>query len=307
MQPTRRQLLGASAAAAIGAVTRQSHAAAVPPAKYGIPGEIKPGFQLSLAAYSLRQYLPQDGKKGKFTLHDLLDYAAIWGLTALEPTSYYFDSEDIAYVHSLKAKAFKLGIDISGTSIRNDFCLPPGAERDAQLAHVKKWVDIALALGAPCIRIFAGKAKGGEREQDFARAAEAMKTACDYAGTKGIFLAIENHGYLTETAADVLRFIDTVKHEWLGLNLDTGNFVRDPYENIALAAPKAITVQVKEEVVAPGSPDPKKRVAADWPKIIEILRKARYRGYVALEYEGKKDPLVAVPRDLEKLRRIIAG
>ncbi|MCP4644823.1 MAG: sugar phosphate isomerase/epimerase [bacterium] len=298
MKPTRRELIGAGMAAVAGmAVTPR---AVAQPAEAEAPTS---QMRLSLAAYSFRDRLPSSKGEGTMTLHDLLDLAAQWRLDALEPTSYYFSSEDTAYLHSLKRKAFLLGLDISGTAIRDNLCFPTGEDLDREIAHVKKWVDHSVEFGAPCIRIFAGNPrKGLEREQAFAWATEGMKRCCDYAGTKGVFLAIENHGYLTETADDVLRTLDTVNHEWLGVNLDTGNFRKDPYKNIAKLAPKAINVQVKVEV---WSPDGKKKVPADFGRIGKILKETKYRGYVALEYEAKEDPMTAVPMHLETLRRAI--
>jgi len=301
MKPTRRQILGVGVATAIGAAVGTSRAAVAPQEPVMGGGTITSQLKLSLAGYSFRQYLPQGDKKGTMTLHDLLDMAAAWRLDALEPTSYYFESEDPAYLHSLKAKAFKLGLDISGTAIRDNLCLPPGDQRDAEIAHVKKWVDHAVAFGAPCIRVFAGgKSKDGGREQDFAWAIEGMKACCDYAGSRGVFLAIENHGYLTETAEDVLKMVDAVDHEWFGINLDTGNFHTDPYKSMELLAPKTITVQVKAEVRTDEG-----RGEADFARIAKILRDANYRGYVALEYEAKEDPMTAVPKYLAKLREAI--
>jgi sugar phosphate isomerase/epimerase len=299
MKPTRRQMLGAGIAAAIGAAGT-SRAAVVPATPSTGTGTIASQLKLSCAAYSFRQYLPQGDKKGTMTLHDLLELAAVWRLDALEPTSYYFSAEDKPYLHSLKAKAFKLGLDISGTAIRNNFCLPPGDKRDTEIAHVRKWVDHAVEFGAPVIRIFAGsKNPDAERETVLPWAIDCMKACCDYAGSRGVFLGIENHGYLTETAEDVLRIVDAVDHEWLGINLDTGNFVADPYTNIALAAPKAITVQVKVQV---RTTDGKGREEADFARIVSILRQANYRGHVALEYEASEDPMTAVPKYLAKLR-----
>jgi|TARA_B110000495_G_C22751826_1_gene440475 hypothetical protein len=46
-------------------------------------------------------------------------------------------------------------------------------------------------------------------------------------------------------------------------------------------------------------------VAADISRLIGILKKANYRGYVVLEYEAKEDPFTAVPRYLKELRQLI--
>ena len=300
MKPTRREALGAGVAAALGTMlgTSAIHAAPERPAV-----KMASQLKMSLAAYSFRQYLPQDGKAGTMTLFDLLEMAAGWRLDGVELTSYYFSSEDDAYLHALKAKAFRLGLDISGTAIRNNGCLPEGAARDADIAHVKKWVDHAVELGAPWIRVFAGnKAPQSERETDFKRATETLRPCCDYAGTRGVFLAVENHGYLTETAVDTLRMVETIKHEWFGVNLDTGNFDAKPYEQMALLAPKAINVHVKSEVC---KADGQGREEADFRRIAGILRASGYRGYLALEYEAQEDPMTAVPKCLDKLRDAI--
>jgi sugar phosphate isomerase/epimerase len=127
-----------------------------------------------------------------------------------------------------------------------------------------------------------------------------MKEACAYAGSKGIFLTIENHGYLTETADDLMKLLDGVSSEWLGINLDTGNFHGDPYENIAHAAPHAVTCQIKTMIRKPNSEE---REPADLARIIQILRDARYRGYLALEYEGNK-PHEEVPVYIQKLQAL---
>ena len=248
MKPTRREMLGAGIAATLGAAS-VADAAVVYEKPAENAGKITSQLKLSCAAYSFRDFLPSNKSKGAMTLHDFFDLAAEWRLDGVEPTSYYFTSEDTAYLHSLKAHAFKLGLDISGTAIRNNFCLPAGDARDAEIAHVKKWIDHSVEFGAPVIRIFAGNknAKAGD-EQAFKWAIECIKECCDYAGSRGVFLAIENHGYLTGTGADLLRITDAVDHEWFGINLDTGNFVEKPYENMAMVASKAINVQVKVEV-----------------------------------------------------------
>ncbi len=301
MKPTRRQILGAGLGAAAGLMLEPAKAAVVDRKPSMGDGKITAQMKLSLAAYSFRDYLPRGTKKGKMTLHDLLDLAAVWRLDALEPTSYYFSAEDTDYLVSLKTKAFKLGLDISGTAIGNNFCHPPGDKRDEEVASLKRWVDHATVIGAPVIRVFAGRKHGKtDREQAYAWAVEAMKESCDYAGTKGVFLAIENHGYLTETADDVLRFVDVIDNEWFGVNLDTGNFDDAPYENMIKLAPKAMNVQVKVRV-----PGDNGKEAADFARIVKILADANYRGYLALEYEEKEDPMTAVPAYLEQLRAAI--
>ena len=300
MKLTRRQALTVGMATAATMAARDGQAAVSPTKPVQGDGTIGPQLKLSCAAYSFRDYLPRGEKKGEMTLFDWLDLAAAWRLDGVELTSYYFTSEERKYMNDLKAKAFRLGLDVSATSVGNTFCLSSAEDRAKQVADVKRWIDHSVELGSPCLRVFAGgKPKDGERKRDFGFVVECLKECCDHAAACGVFLALENHGYLTETAAEVLDILAAVNHEWLGLNLDTGNFVSDPYGNIALAAPKALTIHAKVEV---RGVDGAGMESADFPRIIRILREANYRGYLSLEYEAKENAKKAVPETLARLR-----
>ena len=51
------------------------------------------------------------------------------------------------------------------------------------------------------------------------------------------------------TAEQMLTIVTAVKHDWFGINLDTGNFrTPDPYGDLAKLAPYAVVVQIKTEV-----------------------------------------------------------
>lgn len=301
MSPTtrRRFLQGAALAAAapLGLLAGRP-ALAIPPIGRTRPSHLK----LSLAAYSYRQFLT--GKPARMTLFDFVDLAADMGLDAVEPTSYYFPADvDTTYLHRLKQHAFNLGLDISGTSVGNNFCVPAGPARDAQLALVRTWVDRAAELDAPVIRIFAGTVpKGGKEEDAVALAIEGIRAALPYAAEKGVSLALENHGGITATPAQILHIVKTVDAPNFGVNLDTGNFHgADPYADLAELAPYAINVQVKTEISRKGA----RKEDADLARVVRILRDTKYSGYVVLEYEADEDPMKAVPRHVETLRKAI--
>jgi sugar phosphate isomerase/epimerase len=132
---------------------------------------------------------------------------------------------------------------------------------------------------------------------------EGIEECCHYAGNKGVFLALENHGGISVPADRLLEIVRQIRSPWFGLNLDTGNFhSEDPYAEMAKVAPFAINVQVKTEVTPKGST----KQPANLARVIRILREANYRGYVALEYEAAEDPKTAVPRHLAELRKLIS-
>lgn len=263
----------------------------------------EPRVRFSLAAYSYRELLT--GKPAKLTLADFIDDCARFKLDAVEPTSYYFPSPlTPEYLRQIKQQCFRLGLDISGTAVGNDFCHPAGAERDKQIASVKQWIDNAEILGAPVIRIFSGNAKRGQSTEEAHRlAVSGMEECCEYAGKHGITLALENHGGLTETADGLLALVRDVKSPWFGVNMDTGNFrTEDVYGDLAKIAPYTVNVQVKVVIAPKGG----KRERSDFGRLAKILRESGYRGYVALEFEEKGNPREECPKHLDQLREAFA-
>jgi sugar phosphate isomerase/epimerase len=65
--------------------------------------------------------------------------------------------ESPAYVNGLKKAAFRAGLDLVMLSIHQDFVSPDAAERQAAFDHTKHCIDLAAALGIPCIRINSGR------------------------------------------------------------------------------------------------------------------------------------------------------
>jgi sugar phosphate isomerase/epimerase len=260
-----------------------------------------PRMKLSLAAYSFRDSLA--GAKKSMTLDDFVDLASTYDLEAVEPTSYYFPEPPTpAYCRSLRRHAFLQGLAISGTAVRNTFTFPPGPALEKEIDHVKRWVDLAAELHAPTIRIFAGDLQKGTSEADARRwCVDAIHRACEYAGSRGVILALENHGGIVTTPDQLLAIVRDVKSDWFGVNLDTGNFRGpDPYAELAQAAPYAVVVQVKTEVSVNNGP----RQPADLARVISILRGINYRGFVTLEYEAPEDARLAVPAHLKRLRAL---
>lgn len=300
---TRRDVLAAGAVSAIGTWVTGALPIRTCRGIEPIERNGKAKFKFSLAAYSYRHLL--QGNPPKLTLHDFVRDCAEFGLEGTELTSYYFPHPVTAdYLYDLRRLCFRLGLDVSGTAVRNDFGLPPGQERDHWIAHVKSWVDYSVMLGAPVIRIFAGSVpRGSAPEEAHRRMVEAFEECCDYAGKHGVHLALENHGGPTATVDGLLALVREVKSPWFGVNLDTGNFRSDDiYGDLAKAAPYAINVQVKVVVVGP---DGKKR-PTDFRQLASILRQVGYRGYIVLEYEEAGDPRVECRRYLDALREAFA-
>jgi len=304
MQDSRRAFLTAIGAAAAGA--------ALP--VWAAPRQVTrrggPRMQLSLAAYSFRKYLTDyrragaGAKPGAMTLEDFVDICAEYGLEGTEITSYYVpDPLPDGHLQRLRRRAFLAGLTVSGTAIGNTFTHPPGAARDREIAYTKRWIDRAAEMGAPTIRIFAGDVQKGTTEAQAREwCLESIRECCDYAAPKGIILALENHGGIVTGAEQLLSIVREIKSDWFGVTWDSGNFRSDdPYAELEMAAPYAVTAQIKTTVGSPKGPRP-----ADLDRVVGILQKANYQGWVALEYEEEEEPKIAVPRYLAELRRLTA-
>ena len=299
----------------IGAVSAVAGLGVALPARLpGAPPRKRKGkarLNLSLAAYSFRDYFntathaqrkPKDAKI--IDMHGFIDYCADHELQGAELTSYYIEQKiDQAGLVALKRHAFLRGIAISGTAVGNEFTLPKGEKRDAQIAHVKKWIDNAAHMGAPHVRVFAGGALGQSLKQAQTLCIEALEEVGEYAGKHGVFLGIENHGGIVAEADSLLEIVKATRSDWVGINLDTGNFhTTDVYGDIARCTPYAVNVQLKVEIQPHGA---KQKSKADIKRLVRILRDGGYQGFVALEYEAVPDPWVAVPEWLDQLKEAI--
>lgn len=233
------------------------------------------------------------------TLEQFVRKCADMGLDGVELTAYYFPTTDEAYLHRLKRFVFLQGLDISGTAVGNNFCQPDPEAREQQVALVRRWIDVSASLGSPVLRVFAGPVPQGHTREDAVQwTIEALRKCAEYAEAKGVMLALENHGGITDTAESTLQILKGVGNDWVGLNLDFGNFHESPYEEIEAVAPYAVTTHAKIHTETPNG-----REALDYTRIAAIMFRNDYKGYISIEYEEPEDPVSAVPRFVSELRQ----
>lgn len=301
MPHSRRSFLTGTAAAAVATALPALPAAAMDAVKRAGPTRLRIG----LAAYSMRQYLQaKPGTQGAMDLLGFVDWAATLDTDSVELTSYFFpETVTKTYLNELKRRCHVNGLDISGGAIRNNFTLPPGPELEKWFSHLDMWLDHYAQLGAPVIRVFAGVPPDGvTEEQGIANAIANLRRACEMAATRGVILGLENHDYLTNIDR-MLPIVKAVDSPWFGVNLDSGNVDRpDVYPELAKIVPYALNVQLKVE-----TGPVKAKVDTDVPRVVDLLRKAGYRGYIVLEYESKPEPYEAIPKHLMALRAALSA
>lgn len=260
-----------------------------------------PKLKTALNAYSFVGPLSagKNGAPPEMTLFDLLEFCAEQNFDALDPTGYFFPGypnvPSDKYIAKFKKRAFELGLDISGTGIRNDFATSDKSVRRAGVKMAKEWIEAAAKLGAPVIRLFAGhEDEGSDREEVAKWMAECLRECAEYGKLYGVVVGVQNHGDFLMTAKQTLRMLEMVNSEWLGVILDTGNYHDDPYNEIAEVVPYAVNFQVKVSPYGKDSP-----VRLDLDRFVKIVRDAGYRGYLPIETltptGATPEPFKAVP------------
>jgi L-ribulose-5-phosphate 3-epimerase len=288
----------------------------IPPGPLPPPAKVR----LAISSYSYWHF-----RTAKVSIETVIDHAAHLDAPAVDILHRQMDMGEQepltrahrTYLAQLKRHAFRRGVDLIGLSIHQDFVDPDPAYRRRQVEHTLKCIEIAYELGVPCIRLNSGRwntirsfddlmrARGDEpilegytEDDGFAWCQECIEACLGKAAECGVLLGLENHWGLTRTAPGLLRLVRSISSPWLGVLMDTGNFLEDPYDSLEAIAPHTVFVQAK---TYPGEGE-WYTLDLDYRRIAGILKNAGYSGYVSLEMEGKEDPLTAVPKSLEMLR-----
>ena len=302
MELTRRNLI-----AGVGA-------AAVVPAAIAQASPVMPRFGVS--SYSYWHFTKQ-----KYPLEKVIDEAARLGFDGVELLHRQMTDESPEYLAQLKRAALLRGLALTMFSIHQDFVSPWADERGQAIRHTQYCIDLAVKLGCPGVRINSGrwrtirlfddlmKVKGDEppipgyTEADGIQwCIDSIKACIPAAEKAGVMLMLENHWGMTMKSENLFKIVDGVNSPWLGINLDIGNFPGDPYPEIERIAPRADYVHFKTYY---GGGE-YYTLNLDYKRVAGILRQAKYRGYISLEFEGKDAPEGAVAKSLDVMRAAFA-
>src|SRR5262245_22601027 len=209
------------------------------------PRSGKSRLRTAICAYSFRNAL----QSKSMTDDDLVTLAVDLDVDGLDLTVYWFPSTEDSFLLPLKRLAYKNAVELYSISVRSDMCKPPGPAREKQAEELRKWVDVAIKLGAGHIRVFGGTVpKESTTDQAAGWVAEMLKPAAEYAGSKGVVLGLENHGGVTSEASTIVQIVKKVDSPWVGINLDTGNFNRNAIAQIEQCLPYAVNAQFKTRI-----------------------------------------------------------
>jgi L-ribulose-5-phosphate 3-epimerase len=273
--------------------------------------------RLGISSYSYWHF-----RGPKYPIERVIERACALNVAGVEILHRQMESEARDYCQRLKRHAFLHGVDLIGLSIHQNFVSPDTDKRKEQVDHTLHCIELAHELGIPSIRLNSGRwgtvesfdelmaLRGDEpplpgytEDDAFAWCGECIEKCLPRAEELGVLLALENHWGLTRHPEGVLRLVNTFASPWLGVLMDTGNFLEEPYDKLEQMAPHAVYVHAKTYF---GGGE-WYTLDLDYTRIAELLKRVGFQGYLSLEFEGKADPEAAVPESIALLRNAFAS
>lgn len=223
----------------------------------------------------------------------------------------------------------EVGVEAACFCVGSDFL---NRDLQSEIERVKGMVDIAVALGAKCMRHdatpgYPNTVKTGRSfDAVLPTLAKAYREVTLYAKQFGLKTCIENHGFFAQDPERIEKLINAVGDDNFGTLVDIGNFAcadADHAYAVGLVAPYAVHAHAKDFHKKPGyMPDPgegwfRSRGGnylrgsiighGDVPvkQCIGILQRAGYEGYLMIEFEGMEDPLKGIRIGVDNLRRFL--
>ncbi|HVA49333.1 MAG TPA: sugar phosphate isomerase/epimerase family protein [Pirellulales bacterium] len=271
------------------------------------------GNRIAVSTYSFWHFHGE-----RTPIETCIDKAADLGFDGVEILQVQMADDANGHLQQLKRRAFTLGLDLCGFSTHQSFVFPDAERRRQNIDQTLHSIELAYRLGIPTMRINTGRwgtskdfdelmknrgieprLPGYSDDDAFGWVIGSVEKLLPKAEECGVVLGLENHWGLGRTPQGVLRIVHALDSPWLRVTLDTGNFLDDPYDKLEQLAPLTVLLQAKTyygggEWYA---------LDLDYPRIAALMRRHNYRGYVSLEFEGKEDPDLAVPKSLAMLRQ----
>jgi sugar phosphate isomerase/epimerase len=268
-------------------------------------------ISLIVSTYSYWHFAPI-----KYPIEKVIENAAQIGFDGVEILHRQMENETIPYMNKLKRMAFERGLALPFLSIHQNFVEPDASKRKEHVQHTLNCIKLATQMGIPAIRMNTGSWET-KKAADYYKTGistpitgysdrdainwviDSMGECLKEAEKAGVMLCLENHWGLSSNIDYLLEIYKALASSpSMGLNLDTGNFVGDPYPQLERLMPYADIIQAKTYYGGGEVYD----LTLDYDRIAKIMRDANFTGYVSLEMEGKEAPETAVPKSHELLR-----
>ena len=313
---SRRRFLQLAATTAAAAISRPVLAAAK-----------EQPFKISLAEWSLNKGIFGKGESERHAHLDFCKIARSLGIDGVEYVNQmFFDkAADAAYLAEMKSR--QDGEGVKGLLIMCDregnLGDPDDAKRAKTIENHLKWLDAAASLGCHSIRVNAASDPKLSWDEQMKLAADGLHRLCEDADKRGLFVVVENHGGLSSNGLWLTGVMKMADHARVGILPDFGNFYTDrnkgelynPYKGLREFMPwvkKAVSAKAYNWDTGAGkfyTEDQRegREMTLDFQRLIDIVVKAGYNGYIGIEYEGDKHPEIeGIKRTKQALDEIAA-
>lgn len=167
------------------------------------------------------------------------------------------------------------------------------AKRKQSVENHYKWVDAAKYLGCSTIRV--NSYGTGSAEEVQKAAIDGLGRLGEYGEKVGINIIVENHGSYSSNGKWLADVMKQVNKKNVGTLPDFGNFCikrengkcveeYDRYKGVEELMPFAKGASAKTyDFDAKGN-----CIETDYKKVMKIIKKSGFGGYIGIEYEGSK-------------------
>jgi sugar phosphate isomerase/epimerase len=215
----------------------------------------------------------------------------------------------MAYLGELKKRVSDLGMTNVLIMIDGEGALGAGSDagRQKTVDNHKRWVEAAKFLGCHSIRVNS-QGQGKNDDEKAANCVKGLTALSKFGAEHEMNIIVENHGGLSSNGTWMAKVLKEVGMKNCGSLPDFGNFHGyDRYQGLEDLMPYAKGVSAKSHDFNAEGYETK----TDFMKALKIVLKHGYKGYVGVEYEGRKlsedDGIKATKALLEKCRTALFG
>ena len=260
---------------------------------------VDPRARIAVATYPFRALIIAPGNQdydAKKPGMDLASFARFvrteFKVHGIEPLDSPFASTEPTEIRKLRAAFDEAGVYTVNIPVdeKVDLCSEDEATRNAGNARYRHWIDVAVLLGSPSIRVWIPKCSD---TSDLPRAVRALKPTLDYAATRNIVVNLENDNPVFASAARTLAAIKLGHTPYLRALPDFGNGLMGGDERFNAQNVKDMfayawnIAHVKDAEDVHG-----KRKTASLAELFGIAKASGYRGYYSMESDSDVDPMV---------------
>lgn len=267
-------------------------------------------------------YPQQTAPPRTMTLENFIDRACQLEVDGVSLESCFFPSFEPAYLKRVRQMLDERGLDRVFAWGHPDGL--EGGTNQAAFDDMIRSLDFAAQIGASVMRVVGSslRFRHDPHQPQLERLAAMFRDAVPLAEEHGIRLAVENH--IDFTSDEMVSLLDAVNSPYLGINFDTGNFLRlldDPVKGMGKLAPRVYATHVKDlRVQADVAPDewyffssaPVGEGLIENQKLVQMLADARFDGILAVEIDFlhpdyRNDEDAAVEQSVKELRRLASN